>query len=132
VPSQSKWLAILCKLRQDSSNHTRPRRSFHDKQFFNRLAITEAAADGGDVVHAVDIRRKLLIRAVLRDLLDAPVQIPDDALRANHALAIEFQLEPPARREWRDAVVHINDQLIRAQHRLVIVCGFDAQSRLLS
>src|SRR5207245_10005396 len=81
------------QLRQDGSNDAGTRRRFDDQQFFNGFAISQAAADGRDVVHAVDIGSKLLIGAVLSDFFNAAVQIPNDALRANHALAIELQLD---------------------------------------
>src|SRR5256884_1687041 len=76
------------QLRQDGANHAGTRRRFHDQQFFNGFAISQAAADGCDIVHAVDIGSKLLIGAVLRDFFHTSVQIPDDALPANNALAV--------------------------------------------
>src|SRR6266446_310503 len=117
------------QLRQDRSNHARSRRSFHDQQFFHCLAISQAAADGGNVVHAVDVGRKLLIGAVLRDFLDAPVQIPNDALGADYALAIELELDTQHAVGGRMLRSHVDDQFVRAQQRLGVVCGIDAQSR---
>src|SRR5260370_23328694 len=54
------------QLRQYSSNHARPEWSFGQQQFLHRLAISQAAADGCDIVHAVDIGSKLLIRSAFR------------------------------------------------------------------
>src|SRR6266478_5751340 len=81
------------QLGQNSTNHPRAWRSLHDEQFFHRFAVPQATANGRDVIHAVDIRSKLLVCAVLRDFLDAAVQISDDALRANHAFTVELQLD---------------------------------------
>src|SRR5216117_3115263 len=81
------------QLRQNGANHSRAWRSFHEEQLFYRLAISQAAADRRDVVHAVDIGSKLLVCAVLRDFLYPAVQIPDDALRANHTFAVELQFD---------------------------------------
>src|SRR5258708_32367064 len=81
------------QLRQNGSNHARPWRGLRDEQFFHRFAISQAAADGRDIVHAVYIGSKLLVCAVLRDFLDAAVQISDDALRANHTFPVELRSE---------------------------------------
>ena len=118
------------ELRQNRSNHTRARWSFHNQQFFHCLAISQAAADSRDIVHAVDVRSKLLIRAVLCDFLNAPVQISDDALRADDTLSIELQLDAQHAVRGRMLRPHVDDQLIRAQQRLAIVGGIDTQSRL--
>ena len=103
------------QLRQNRSNHARARWSFHNQQFFHCLAISQAAADSRDIVHAVDVRSKLLIRAVLCDFLNAPVQISDDALRADDTLSIELQLDAQHAVRGRMLRPHVDDQLIRAQ-----------------
>src|SRR2546421_164388 len=94
------------------------------------LVLSQAAADSRDIVHAVDVRSKLLIRAVLCDFLNAPVQISDDALRADDTLSIELQLDAQHAVRGRMLRPHVDDQLIRAQQRLAIVGGIDTQSRL--
>ena len=103
------------QFRQDGSNHARPLRSFHHEQFFHGLAIPQAAAHRCDIVHAVDVGSKLLIRAILRDFFHAPVQISDDALRADDTLAIELQFYAQNAVCGRMLRPHVDNQFIRAQ-----------------
>src|SRR5882724_10390559 len=117
------------EFRQDCSNHARARWSFRHEQFFHRFAISQAAADGSDVVHTVDIGSELLVGAVFRDFLDTAVEIADDALRADNALAVELQLDAQNAVGRRMLRSHVDDEFIRAQQRLVIACGLDTQSR---
>src|SRR5258708_2541010 len=117
------------QLRQDGSNHARAGWGFHQEQFFDCFAISQAAADSRDVVHTVDVRSKLLICPILCNFLNAPVQISDDALGADYALAVELQLDAQNAVCGRMLLPHVDDQFIRTQHRLAIVRGFDAQSR---
>src|SRR5207253_3282114 len=43
--------------------------------FLDGFAVTQAVADRSDVIHAVDIRRELLISTVFGDFLYAPMQV---------------------------------------------------------
>ncbi len=64
-----------------------------DEKFFDCFAIDQAVADGGNVIHAIDIGSELLVRAILGDFLDAEMQKADDALGANDAFAVELELD---------------------------------------
>src|SRR5262249_33393354 len=68
------------KLGEDRADHLGAGRRLDAHQLFNRLAIAQAVRNRGDIVHAVHIRRKLLIAAVLSNLLHAAVQVANDAL----------------------------------------------------
>jgi len=121
------------KLRQNSSNHAPQRGGASTiSNFSNCLAVSQAAADGGDVVHTIDIRSKLLIRAVLRRFSPTPrckypMMHSEPITRSPSSFNLTAQHAVSGRMLWP----HVDDQLIRAQHRLVIVCGIDAQSRFL-
>src|SRR5215472_7643698 len=88
-----KMAGDALQLSQNRSNHFRAWWSFHNQQLFDGLAISEAIADRRDVIHPVNIRRELLIRAVFRDFLNTAVQIPDHAFGADNALAVELELD---------------------------------------
>jgi len=60
----------------------------------------------------------LLVGAVFRDFLDTAVEIADDALRADDALAVELQLDAQNAVGRRMLRPHIDDQLIRANNVL--------------
>ena len=97
----------------------RARRRFHVQQLLDRQAIAQPVRDRRHVVHAVHVRRELLVGAVLANLLNAAVQVSDHALRAQHLFAIE--LEDDAQHAVRGRVLraHVENQFSGIQE-----CGF--------
>src|SRR5262249_48221723 len=81
----------------------------------------EAVADRSDVVHAVHVGSELLIGAMLRNFLDAPVQVPDHAFGANDPFTVEFELH--AQHAVRGGMLrtHVQDELIRSKQRVLSV-----------
>ena len=112
------------QLRQNRAHHTRARRRFGAQQFFHRLAVAQPVRNRRHVIHAVHVRRKLLVAAMLRDFLHAAMQVADDALRPDHALAIQFQLHAQHAVRRRMLRPHVQNDFVRAQHR-----GVDAIHR---
>jgi len=68
------------------------RRSCNAEQFFDCLAVTQAIGNRGNVVHSIKRRDELPISLVLAQFLHSTMQISDDALRIDHAFAVQLQL----------------------------------------
>src|SRR3989449_504875 len=68
------------QLGEDGADDASARRRLRAQQLFDRLAIAQAVTHRGHVIHAVHVWSKLLVAAMLSDLLHAAVQIPDHAL----------------------------------------------------
>ena len=101
---------------EDRSNHARPQRRFRAQQFFDRLAIAQAVRNRRDVVHAVHVRRELLIAAVLGDFLDAAVQVADHAFRADDFFAVQAQFHAQHAVRGRVLRPHVEDDFVRAEY----------------
>ena len=67
-----------------------PRRGLDAQQLLDRLAVTQAVRDRGDVIHAVHVRIKHRVGAVLGNFLYAAMQVANDALRAQNFLAVQL------------------------------------------
>jgi hypothetical protein len=78
------------QLRQNDSRRLCACRRLYADQLFNCQTITKAIRDSRNVIHAVDVRSEHHISAVLSDLLDAPVEVADDALDISHPLPIKL------------------------------------------
>jgi len=77
VPSQIRWLAMRCNSVMIVADDFRaPVALPRSGSFFHRFAVAQPVAHRRHVIHAVHVRRKLLVRAVFRDLLHTAVQIP--------------------------------------------------------
>ena len=63
-------------------------------QLLDRLDEAEVVRGRGDVVHAVRVRDALRIGHVLEELLRAAVEVADDRLRVDDALAVDLQQYP--------------------------------------
>ena len=98
------------QLREDDADGLRARRRFHVQQLLDRQAVAQAVGDRRHVVHAVHVGIELRVGAVLGDLLHAAMQVADDALGAQHLLAVE--LEDDAQHAVRGRVLraHVEDQ----------------------
>ena len=110
VGAQPKQMAgDAIQLGQNHADRLRARRSFNVQQLFNGQAVAQRVRDRRDVVHAVHVRRELLISAILSDFLHAAMQIADDALGAHHLFAV--QLEDHAKHAVRGGVLrtHVDD-----------------------
>jgi hypothetical protein len=93
--------------------------SFGIEQFFDCFTVAEAVADCGDIVHAIDIGRKLLIGPILGDFFDAAMEIADHALGAADALAIEFEFDAQYAVGGGMLRAHVEDELVGAEERVV-------------
>ncbi len=87
-PNQMAGNAL--QFRQDHAGVLCPRWNLHSQELLNGLDVSHAVGHGRDVIHTIDVRSELLVGAVLRDLLDAAVQVADNAFRTQHALAIQL------------------------------------------
>ena len=101
----------------------RARRRFDVQQFLDRHAVAQAVGDRGDVVHAVHVGRELLVGAVLGDLLDAAVQVADDAFGAEHLFAV--QLQDHAQHAVRGRVLrpHVENKFVGVENRRFQAAG---------
>ena len=77
--------------------------------FLDRQAVAQAVGDRGHVIHAVHVRRELLIGAVFADLLHAAMQIADDALGAVDLLAVQLQDHAQHAVSGRVLRTHVDD-----------------------
>ena len=91
-------------------------RRFRSQQLFDRLAVAQAVGNRRDVIHAVHVRRELLIAAVLGNFLDAAVQVADHALRADHLFAVQAQLHAQHAVRGRVLRPHVQDNFVRPEH----------------
>ena len=89
----------------------RARGSLDVDQLLHRQAISKAIRDRRYIIHAIDIRRKLRVSAILGDLLDPPVQVPNHALDCFHPLAIQLQHQAQNAVRRRVLRPHVQHQL---------------------
>ncbi len=75
-------------------------------ELLDRLDEAEVVRGRGDVVHAVRVGDALRIGHVLEELLGAAVQIADDRLRVDDALAVDLQ---------KDAQHAVRRRMLRAE-----------------
>src|SRR5215831_2487528 len=108
------------ELGQDRSNHACAGRSFRHQQFFDGLAVAQTVADGRHVIHAINVRCELLIRAMLGNFLHAPVQVPNHTLGADDALAIELQFDAQHAVRGRMLRSHVQDEFVRTEQPLLL------------
>ena len=80
------------QLRHDHADVLRAGRRGHAQQFLDGFAVAQAVGDRRDVVHAVERGHELAVGLRLAQLLDAAMEIADDAFRIQHAFAVELQL----------------------------------------
>ena len=124
-PEPEQVAGDALQFRENRAHHSRARRRFGTQQFFDGFAIAQAVRDRRDVIHAVHVRRELLIAAMFGDFFDAAMQVADDAFGLDHALAVELQLY--AQHAVRGGVLrpHIEDNFVRAEHRGADVVAVD-------
>ena len=79
------------QLGQDHADVPGALRRFHAQQLFHRLAVTQPVGNGGDVIHAVNVRIELHVGAVLGDLLDAAMQVPYNTVGAQNLFAVKLE-----------------------------------------
>jgi len=71
------------------------------QQLFHRHGVTVLRGHHGDVVEAVKVWQRLLVRLVLNELLSAAVKEPNVGVGAINHLAIELEDQPQhAVRRW--------------------------------
>src|SRR5246127_3197898 len=109
------------QFRKDGANDPGAWRRFGIEEFFDSLAIAQAIADRRDIIHAIDIRSKLLISAVLGDFFDAAVEIANDALSAANAFSVEFQLYAQHAVGRGMLRAHVDDKFVGAEKRVVVL-----------
>src|SRR5215472_2931250 len=107
---------------ENGANDLGARRRFGTEKFFDRLAVAQAVADCGDVIHTVDVRSKLLVGPVFGDFFDAAVKIAYDALGATDAFSVKFQLDAQHAMCRRMLRAHVDDKLVGAEKRGVFLC----------
>jgi hypothetical protein len=65
---------------------------------------------------------------MLGNLFHASMEIPDHALRTNHAFAIQLQFDAQHAMGRRMLRAHVNDELIGAKERVLFLCCLVVQS----
>src|SRR5258707_4743395 len=95
------------------------RRRFHIQKFLYCLAIAQPVGDRSHVIHAVDVGIEHRVSTMLTYLLDAAVQVADDAFETENFFAIEA--ENHAQHAVRCGMLraHIDDELVGIKKRLL-------------
>ena len=120
VRAQPKLMAgHAVQFGQNHANVLGARRSFDVEQFLDRLAVSQAVRDRGDIIHAVDVGIEHRISAMLADLFDAAMQVADDAFEAQNFFAVEPQNHAQHAVGRGMLRSHVDDQLVGVEKRLV-------------
>ena len=111
------------QLAQERPHVARPPRHLQRHQLLDGLAVADVVGRGGDVVHPIRQQDDLRPVAVLAQLLDAAVQVPDHDLGIDDLLAVEAQHD--AQHAMRAGMLrpHVDHQLVGVEHRAVVDSG---------
>ena len=104
---------------EDDADVLCPGGRLNAQQLLNRFTISEPIRDRGYVVHAVDVGIEHRIGAVLGNLLDAAVQVSDDALKPQDFFAVKSQDNAQYAMGRRMLRAHVDYKLVRVKKRLV-------------
>src|SRR5258708_16211653 len=108
---------------KDGADDPGARRGFDDEKFLDCFAIAQAVADGGNGGHAIEVRSKLSVGAIFGNFFDAAVEISYDALRADDALAIEFEFDAKDAMSGGMLRPHVDDAFTGTEERIGFLRG---------
>jgi len=108
------------QLAQDGADVARTPRDLDRHQLLDRLAVADVVGGGRDVVHPVGEQDDLRPVAVLAELFDAAMQIPDHDVGVDHLLAIQAQHHAEHTVRARVLRAHVDHELVGVEHRAVV------------
>ena len=120
------------QIRENRADVSRPGGHFERHELLDGFAVAQVVARRSDVVHPVRDEHDLRPVAVLAQLFDPAVQIPDDDVTVDDALAIEPQHHPEHAVRAGMLRSHVEDELAGVKHFSFQLSAFSSQLSALS